>query len=230
MRAMRSAQRRRRRSVGRRDPRRTSHAGPPLGALVVVCAVAVFAIGAIVGRATSPDHLPGRRATVPASQPRTEGSHQSPRTRIGAVAAATGFLDALRWTVLVDRERRLATVKRFAAVGASPSVEGQLTPGVRGVRDAVRTPPVVARPVFIGYRVRRFTPRRATVSVWGMALFGSGVYEPVTQWATSTLDLVWQDGAWKIAGMRGSPGPSPRWSIEELARDASSFDEYRHVP
>jgi hypothetical protein len=82
----------------------------------------------------------------------------------------------------------------------------------------------------IGYRVDRFTRWRAVVSVWGMALFGTASYEPVSQWATSTVDLVWQRDTWRVAAMRNRRGPSPRWSIEELAHSAASFDEYRHVP
>jgi hypothetical protein len=94
----------------------------------------------------------------------------------------------------------------------------------------VATAPVVVRRAFLGYRVARFTARLAAVSVWGMALFGSGAYEPVSQWATSTLDLVWQDRTWKVAAIRNRPGPSPQWSIAELAPGVASFEEYGHVP
>lgn len=151
-------------------------------------------------------------------------------TRDGAVAAATAFLGTLRWRVLIDDARRLAVVKRFAATGATQALENVVSRGIDDLRRAVRSEPVVVRPVPVGYRVDGFSPPRAAVSVWGMALFGSRTYEPVSQWATSTIDLVWQRGAWKVAEMRNRGGPSPRWSIEELANGAASFDEYRHVP
>ena len=124
----------------------------------------------------------------------------------------------------------MAVVGRFAARGARSRLEQGVSRGIVDLRSAVAATPVVARPVFLGYRVTKFTPDRTTVSVWGMALFGSAEYEPVSQWATSTFDLVWQNGAWKVAAMRSRPGPSPRWSLTELAREIGSFHEYRHVP
>ncbi len=68
------------------------------------------------------------------------------------------------------------------------------------------------------------------MSVWGMALFGSGAYEPVTQWSTSTFDLVWQATAWKLTAMRSRPGPSPNSSLTDLARYDGAFHAYRYVP
>ena len=197
-------------------------------AIVAGVAAASFAAGAFTSRSTAPSgdgtvaersvtHL---RAAAPSAKP----------TTAGAVSAATAFLGALRWRVLVDDERRRAEIRRFGATGATRALENVVSRGIEDVRRAVRAAPVVVRPVPIGYRVDRFSPPRAAVSVWGVALFGSGTYEPVSQWATSTIDLVWQRDAWKVAAMRNRGGPSPRWSIEELADGAASFDEYRHVP
>jgi hypothetical protein len=200
-------------------------------AAAVALALASFAVGAITARPSSTVREPA--ATPPAAD--RAARHRAPatsekRTRRGAAAAATAFLGALDWKVLVDDERRAATVDRFAASGAGKTLESVVSRGVDDVRQAVRAAPVVVRPVPIGYRVDRFSRKRAVVSVWGMALFGTASYEPVSQWATTTVDLVWQGGEWKVAAMRNRGGPSPRWSIEELARDAASFDEYRHVP
>jgi hypothetical protein len=124
----------------------------------------------------------------------------------------------------------MAVVRRFAATDAGPTVDAGLSHGIADVRQAVAATPVVVRTAFLGYRVGRFTERRASLSIWGMALFGSGAYEPVSQWATSSMDLVWQRGTWKVASIRHRPGPSPQWSISELARPGASFEEYRHVP
>lgn len=198
--------------------------------LTIALAVALFALGAIVGRASQPG-VPAERTASPAPASRVAPRpHAAVRTPAGAVSAATAFLDTLRWDVLLDGARRRAALERFAARGASARLDARLSPGLPALRDAVSARPVVARPVPVGYRVRRFTARRAVVSVWGMALFGSAAYEPVTQWATSTLQLAWQRGEWRVAAMDSRPGPSPRWSIEELARGAASFEPYRHVP
>jgi hypothetical protein len=198
----------------------------------VALAAALFMFGAVVGRLTGPGvHSGGVVARRPDTRAAAEpSSRRSPRTRDGAVVVATSFLDALRWTVLVDDRRRMAVVRRFAAAGAGPTLDAGVSQGIADVRQAVAVTPVVVRPAFLGYRVDRFAARGASVSVWGMALFGSGAYEPVSQWATSSLDLVWERGTWKVASIRNRPGPSPRWSVSELARPVASFAEYRHVP
>lgn len=185
----------------------------------------LLALGAVIGRATGP-----REAASFPSPARGATAEVSRRTRAGAVATATGFLGALRWHVLVDDERRRAVVAHFAATGARSTLDERVSRGVAALRRVVESIPVVARPVFVGYRVAKFSRRRATVSVWGMALFATGAYPPVSQWSTSTFDLAWQDGAWKVAAMRSRPGPSPRWSVTELAREVPAFEEYRHVP
>ena len=200
--------------------------------MTAALAAAFFAIGVTTGRSTGSSDQVARTSAQAIGASKKAGSASRPplRTRDGAVAAATAFLQALPWRVLVDDERRAAVVTRFAAAGAGSALDLRVSLGIQGVRDAVAVAPVVARPVFMGYRVSGFTLNRATVAVWGMALFGSGAYEPVSQWATSTLDLVWQRGGWRVASMRNRPGPSPRWSIEELARAVRSFEEFRHVP
>ena len=200
--------------------------------MTAAVAAAFFAMGVMTGRSTGSNDQVARTSSHAIGAGEKTGSVSRPplRTRDGAVAAGTAFLQALPWWVLVDDERRGAVVRRFAAAGATPALDVRVSRGIRGLRDAVAVTPVVARPVLMGYRLSRFTFDRATVSVWGMALFGSGAYEPVSQWATTTLDVVWQRGTWKVASMRNRPGPSPRWSIEELARGVAAFDEYRHVP
>jgi hypothetical protein len=198
--------------------------------VVIALAAMAFVLGAITGRSTRQG---GEQAAAPVGDRRADPASpvtRSLRTRDGAIAAATAFLAALEWQVLLDDKRRLATVERFATTGARTTLDSVVSRGIEYIRQAVRVAPVVVRPVPIGYRVDSFRPRRAVVSVWGMALFGTGTYEPVSQWATSTVDLAWQRGAWKVAAMSNRRGPSPRWSIEELAHHEASFDDYRHVP
>jgi hypothetical protein len=215
-----------------RPPRRLCGQSGVGSVAAVVLAVTLFTFGSIVGRSMAPsDHSDHITARWPEARARAQlPALQSRRSRAGAVAVATAFLDALRWTVLVDDRRRMAVVRRFAAAGAGTTVDAGVSQGIADVRQAVAATPVVVRPAFLGYRVGRFTARRASVSIWGMALFGSGAYEPVSQWATSSLDLAWQRGTWKVASIQNRPGPSPQWSISELARPVVSFEEYRHVP
>ena len=219
----RSRRPRARRAGARRDAR---------AATLIAAALATLVLGAVIGRATAPHPVaplvaPSRRSDEARGHALARGSQRSPA---GAVATATGFLDALRWDVLVDDRRRSAVVARFATAGARAALEAAVARPVAGLRRAVAASPVVARPVFVGYRVARFTRRRARVSVWGIALFATGVYGPVSQWSTTTFDLARQDGSWKVAGLHSRPGPSPRWSLGELAREVAAFEEFGHVP
>lgn len=193
-----------------------------------VLVAAVLCAGLIAGRATAPDRTPARAPA--AATPRVAHESRTTPRSWAAVQAATKFLGSLRWRVLVDDNRRRRVIARFATAAFADELQLHLARGLRDLRAAVSAGPVIARPAFLGYRVNRFSSGRASISVWGMAVFGSRAYEPVSQWATSTLDLVRHGDGWKVAGMRDAPGPSPQWSVEELAAEASTFTEYRDVP
>ena len=189
--------------------------------LTISLAMALFALGAIAGRASRPSD-----PALPSAPHRDRRAREAGHAGHGPHPGR-------------GRRRRHRVSRRAALERAHRRRAPQATSGaLRRARQRrrVSTPicartasacakrssamPVVARPVPPRLPRRALYLRDArVVSVWGMALFGSGAYEPVTQWATSTLQLAWQRGAWKVAAMRSRPGPSPRWSIEELARD-----------
>lgn len=194
------------------------HLSGTAGRIAVLLTVAI--LGALFGRA------------IAAPQSNTQGDAVAePRaTRAGAVAAATQYLGALRWNVLVDDQRRLRVIERHATPEAVSQLDAELAVLAEGLRAAVTDPPVVARSTVLGYRVGSFSERRAVVTVWGMALFGTGAYEPATQWSTSTLELTWSGGRWLVAAVTSRGGPSPGSRVGTLASAARRFREVRHVP
>jgi hypothetical protein len=183
--------------------------------LVVLLAGSVF-IG-WPGAGSSP-----RRSPQPASSPAP--------TADGAVTAALEYLAALRWDVLVDETRRKRIIDRRAAPQAAPELDAQLAAPSEALRAAVTDGPVIARTAVLGYRVDRFERRQATVSIWGMALFGSGAYRPATQWSTSRVRLVWRRSRWLIDGLKSHGGPAPDFPLRTLVRAGRRFRELRHVP
>jgi hypothetical protein len=94
----------------------------------------------------------------------------------------------------------------------------------------VTRPPIVARSAVLGYRVNQQDDERASVRIWGMALFGSGAYSPTTQWSTSDIELVWSQGRWLVDGVRSDGGPSPASGVRALARASRNLEEVRCGP
>ncbi len=186
----------------------------------VVALVLVAVVGVAIGRASA--------ASQEVAQP-TRPSVAEP-TRASAVSAATSYLSALRWDVLVDAGRRRRTIGRLATPEAAPALDAELAAPAEALRAAVTRGPVVARSSVLGYRIDDFAADRAVVSIWGMALFATGVYQPTTQWSTSRIELVWSADRWLVAGVRSRGGPSPDSRLALLVRVQRTFRELRHAP
>jgi hypothetical protein len=189
-----------------------------LGAIAAMLAAALG--GALVGRASV--------SAADDSDP--SASTRLLPTRHGATRAALGYLRALRWDVLVDDARRRRAIHERATPEAAPQLDAELAEPADALRGAVSQPPVVARSAVLGYRVELPEKERASVRIWGMALFGSGTYSPTTQWSTSDIGLVWADGRWLVDDVRSVGGPSPDSGVRALARAARNLREIRCAP
>ena len=196
------------------------HAAQRRKHVALVAAAAV--LGLLVGRisdAAPRDRGPAASAAIAPSP-----------SRDGAVLAALGYLRALRWDVLVDEQRRRRTLMRLATPEAVDSLDAELAAPAEALRGAVSEPPVVARPAVLGYRVVSWKQERATVSIWGMALFATGAYPAATQWSTSRVELVWSHERWLVAKVSSHGGPSPAAPMKQLVATARAHREVRHVP
>jgi hypothetical protein len=147
----------------------------------------------------------------------------------GAVQAAIAYLGALGWKVITDDVRRRDVIARRATPEAVQPLDAQLAEPAAAVR-AVAELPVIARRAVLGYRVDAFSGSQATVSIWGMALFATGVYDATTQWSTSRISLVWSSGRWLVSDVKSTGGPSPDTPLRALAAADRGFKELRHVP
>jgi hypothetical protein len=187
-----------------------------------VAVLASVVVGLVIGRAS----------IQPAQRPHddTRRTQASAPTARGAVRAAIAYLDALAWDVLIDDARRRRAIRARATPAAVAELDAELAAPAEALRGAVTRPPVVARSAVLGYRIPRFDDRRASIRVWGVALFGTGAYEPTTQWSTSDIGLVWSRDRWLVEGIRSHGGPSPDSPVRALARHARDFREVRHVP
>ncbi|BCK69401.1 hypothetical protein Srufu_033540 [Streptomyces libani subsp. rufus] len=71
----------------------------------------------------------------------------------------------------------------------------------------------VSRANPVGTKTEKFEGTTATVAVWYSTLFGlagTGSQNPVAEsWYTSTMQLQWVSGDWKVAGFTQKAGPAP---------------------
>ena len=189
--------------------------------LLAIIATAVVAVLAAVAAAGPGDRHTREAAVAPAaSEPTAET----------AVAAAIGYLSALRWEVVVDPRARRRAIAQHATAASVARLVRQLEPAAEGLRAVTRRGPVVARTAVLGYRIRSATPTRVTVRVWGMVLFGTRTYRATTQWSTSDIVLVLEDERWLVEDVASRGGPSPDDSIRRLVTRTRGLEEVRHVP
>ena len=218
-----------------------------------LAAVLLFTIGMAIGRqGDSPEAASPPAATVtvteatpaPRAAKATDRAAGFARTRDGAVSAAAAYVGLLDGRVLLDPA---ALSRRLAEIASSEARDGLVRAYVAAAEQARKQlgvgtapePVVILRASPVGYRVDRFAPTAATVSIWRVGIVGSGATaEPQQSWRTETVSLVWQDNAWKVAALRSEPGPTPplpssaaRSEAAELFRSIPEFEEFaRELP
>jgi hypothetical protein len=167
-------------------------------------------------------------------------------SRRGAVAAAAGYAKTLSalW-FLTDRDRRhqairlLSTPDHVAGLTASQDrLADQLDVLLGGGPDGPGRHSVLTT-ALLGYRVDAFTGGKARVALWAVVVHGSQVGPSLAPaWTTSTLDLEWIGGDWKLARAITAPGPGPVSQPDaglvgapaSLITAARTFREFTDVP
>ncbi len=174
-----------------------------------------------------------------------------PRSRDGAVAAATGYLTGVSSRPYLGDPgvrgrivRAIVTPDQIATVVGQPGGSGAVD---RGAGDGGPYAAALAAPtssawryVPVGYRVDSYNSDRAAVQVWAVQLaaaVGSAAVPATAVWGTTRVPLVWAGGDWKldVAGMRGQPGPTPASNLDVLSSDLDvvaadrAFAGYGHV-
>jgi hypothetical protein len=167
-------------------------------------------------------------------------------SRSGAVAAAAGYAKTMStlW-FLTDRDRRhqairlIATPDRRAALTDSQDrLADQLGALLGGGSDPGAKRSILTT-ALLGYRVDSFTGAKAQVALWAVVVHGSQTGPSLAPaWTTSTLDLEWTSGDWKLASATTAPGPGPITQPDDglvgtpanLITTASTFREFTDVP
>jgi hypothetical protein len=147
-----------------------------------------------------------------------------PHTEQGAQSAATNYGVALGSADMYDLEKRHAIVNTVYApdVAAAQlpafdqvySQEGFLEKlGLTKDGAAPSGQTFVSRVVPVGTKVTSYNDSTASVALWYTSLFGlsgEGSKNPVTEsWYTTTYQLKWVDGDWKVTDFTQKDGPVP---------------------
>ena len=206
-------------------------------------AVLLFAIGMAVGRQSeSPEAVQPSTATVtvteatPAARPAKEADKPAgfARSRHGAVSAAAASIGSLDGRTLLDPT---TLRQRLTDITSSEAREGLILAYVAAAKQARKQlgigtapePVVILRASPVGYRVDRFAPTAATISIWRVGIVGSGATaEPQQSWRTETVSLVWEHETWKVAALRSEPGPTP--PLPSSAAMSEAADLFASLP
>ncbi|MFG2761133.1 hypothetical protein [Streptomyces wuyuanensis] len=183
----------------------------------------------------------GKHAGIPAGYARDDQ---------GAQSAAANYAVALGSADMYDQARRHEIVSavyapevlaaRQADFDKVYSDKGFLSRiGLREDGTAPEGLTFISRVVPAGTKVEKFVGDTAVVTVWYSSLFGlagEGSKNPVSEsWYTTTYDMKWIDGGWKITGHAQKDGPVPvgrdqaASSAEEMADAVEQFGGFTYA-
>lgn len=185
----------------------------------VLSLLAALALGLLIGRATAP------AASAPAPTPAEDGGAEAragisagfPHTPSGAATAVAAYERSfaspaiLRPGALRKRIEAVATPDYVAEMlGANSPGERRIAAGPigEGLASGLQT---LYAAVPIGYRIESYSPQRARVLTWGFTLLGNAsAVEPAAYFGLTHTELLWSEGAWKIAETKAGFGPTPK--------------------
>jgi hypothetical protein len=206
---------------------------------VAIIAGATLLVGVLIGRASASGEGTNTQQTTPAAVTSLDPKNY-PRTKEGAATAAAAYNDAFFKAALMQPDQRQAVVEGIAT-GAMKAQIANETDEAAAVAAKLfdtsqRNSDVAARMAPLGYRVVTFSKDSARVNIWTLMLLGKpdvGHGIP-PQFRTATVDLAWEEGAWRLAGTpQGKEGPTPRPDDTRASTDVliavNELQEYSHA-
>ena len=165
----------------------------------------------------------------------------------GAVAAAANYARVLSSAMILDQAQRRAALQAISAPEALARQQrafdqavALLSKGLGVGQAGARDGTVLLRAVPVGWRLEAYTADRARVAIWVTSVLGAlsgpqGV--PVREaWGTTTVELRWVDGDWKLLKTTTTDGPVPiadtatPTAASQLIPEARDFKEFTYAP
>jgi hypothetical protein len=236
--------------VGRAITSRGAVAGPAAAPATTAPAQAPGATTPATA-ATAPQAQAGEAAATSRVGPRAVvhgvpvGYQQSEQ---GAVAAAANYASVLSSAMILDQAQRRAAIQAISAPEALARQQrafdqavALLSKGLGVGQAGARDGTVLLRAVPVGWRLEAYTGDRARVAIWVTSVIGAlggppqGV--PVREaWGTTTVELRWVDGDWKLLKTTTTDGPVPiadtatPTAASQLIPEARDFKEFTYAP
>ncbi len=148
-------------------------------------------------------------------------------SQAGATAATVGYLGTGQLMVDATPADVRAAVQAMAAEGAADGQYRELSGRLAVLRRSLEgaSGPVTYRQAVLATRLEAYGDARARVSAWHVGVLSApGVAPPQARWATSSFELVWEDGDWKIWSETVTPGPAPILNDEVAPASAEDLE------
>jgi hypothetical protein len=170
------------------------------------------------------------------------------RGQQGAVAAAANYSTVLSSDLILDEDRRRAAIDTLAAPEARADLQRTFDQAVAALRKGLGVTAanagdvkVLMRANPVGWKVDDYGDGTARVAIWVSGVTGSiggtGPTAPIREgWGTTTVNLRWVKGDWKLVDSTTVDGPlpiadvSPPTPAPELVSKASEFKEFTYAP
>jgi len=193
-------------------------------------AAVLLVLAFVIGRLSAPDdETQSNPPATATADPGAELETDYPHSKDGAIVAAAAYQRALANPAIL---RPGGIKKRIEAIATPDYADEMLDANQPGADRLMAEPigegvqqgiPTVYAGVPIAYRVLSYTPDRARIQNWGFTIVGNvSTVEPVAYFGTGTVELVWQDGRWKVASSKAAFGPTPQTRTPE--KGAEGFD------
>lgn len=157
------------------------------------------------------------------------------RSPAGARAVAVAHVLSGQRTLSLAPTEVDGVVRRYASVETADSQVVEVRQQLDLVRRSLAggSGPIHYLQAPLAVRVEGSGPERARVSVWTVGvLWRRGAAAPQAGWLTTTVDLVWETGEWKVWAESTASGPTPfpnadpPVAVAELDRLLASFEPW----
>ncbi|MFI8999033.1 hypothetical protein [Streptomyces sp. NPDC053542] len=200
--------------------------------------------GAPAAQPTAPtgeQPVSGKKGSVPSGFPKTEQGAQSAAANYSVALAGDGMYDSEERDAIVDAVYTPSTAaarkESLRKVYADPKFLGRI--GLKADGSAPDGMTFVSRVNPVGTKIEKFDGSTAKVAVWYSSLFGlagEGSENPVAEsWYTTTMQLRWVEGDWKIADLTQKKGPAPvgrdqaAATAEEMSKAVEGFGGFTYA-
>jgi hypothetical protein len=180
--------------------------------------------------------------TVPAGPAAPRSGTPSGRlaqSKVGAATAALHAVNSIVGAAFESDAEQEAVYSGIASVGTRQDLV-DLARSSRGVvkKNLGVTHPgdrYVARGANLGYRVVSYTPSRAIIDLWSVAIVGGPARQPLASFEGTFVTVVWERGGWRLVGFRNHPVPTPAVAAapvtapDDFIREQSNYIGYQRV-